>query len=310
MSKHLKGNTFLLLTALIWGTTFVAQRKGMDYIGPFTYTGIRSLVGCLVLIPIIILFSKLAKKNEGEKAPPSAAEKAKDRKVLIIGGISCGAAVFTANSLQQIGLVSTTAGKAGFITALYIIIVPIFGIFLKRKIRPIVWLAAVLGIFGLYLLSIKSQDGFSISKGDFFVLLSAFAFAVHILVVDHFSPKADGIKLSCIQFLSCGLIAIPFMLILEHPQIPQILACWLPILYAGVISCGGAYTFQILGQKYTEPTVASLILSLESVFAAIAGALLLGETMMPREVWGCVIVFTAIILAQLPSRRDRLPAKN
>ena len=309
MSKKLRGNLLLLLTALIWGSSFVAQRAGMDYIGPFTFNGIRSLIGGIVLIPVILLLKKINGRGaDQETAPLSEEEKRAERKTLLIGGISCGVVLFIASSLQQIGVVYTTAGKAGFITALYIVLVPILGIFIGKKIRPIIWLCVALSVVGLYLLCMTG--GFSLSKGDLLVLLCALAFAVHILVIDYFSPKTNGVKLSCIQFFVCGIISLFPMFIVENPVWSEILSCWVPILYAGVLSCGVAYTLQIVAQKDTDPTVASLLLSLESVFAVISGVIILHEHIAGRELIGCIIMFAAIIIAQLPSKEERLAAKE
>ena len=302
MGKKLQGTMMLLLTALIWGSSFVAQRAGMEYIGPFTFNGIRSLIGGLVLIPVIFLFSK--EKN----AELTEAEKKAGKKTLLLGGILCGIVLFAASSLQQIGMVYTTAGKAGFITALYIVLVPILGVFIRKKVKPIVWLCVILAVAGLYLLCMT--DGLSLGRGDLLVLLCAFAFSIHILVIDYFAPRTDGVALSCIQFFVCGILSLFPMFLAETPVWFAILDCWIPILYAGVLSCGVAYTLQILAQKHTDPTVASLLLSLESVFAAIAGAIILHEQLAPRELAGCVLLFAAIIIAQLPSKTEREAAED
>lgn len=302
MGKKLQGTMMLLLTALIWGSSFVAQRAGMEYIGPFTFNGIRSLIGGLVLIPVIFLFSK--EKN----AELTEAEKKAGKKTLLLGGILCGIVLFAASSLQQIGMVYTTAGKAGFITALYIVLVPILGVFIRKKVKPIVWLCVILAVAGLYLLCMT--DGLSLGRGDLLVLLCAFAFSIHILVIDYFAPRTDGVALSCIQFFVCGILSLFPMFLAETPVWSAILDCWIPILYAGVLSCGVAYTLQILAQKHTDPTVASLLLSLESVFAAIAGAIILHEQLAPRELAGCVLMFAAIIIAQLPSKTEREAAED
>lgn len=306
MSKKLRGNLMLLLTAFIWGSSFVAQRAGMDYIEPFTFNGIRCIIGGLVLIPVIFLLTKLDNRDangEGENKHLTEDEQKAEKKVLIIGGLCCGLALFIASSLQQIGVAYTTAGKAGFITALYVILVPIMGLFLGKKVRPIVWLCLVFFVIGLYLLCMKG--GFSLSKGDFLVLLCACFFAVHILVIDYFSPKTDGVKLSCIQFLVCGIISLVPMFAVETPVVARILDCWLPILYAGVLSCGVAYTLQVVAQKDTNPTIASMLLSLESVFAVIAGVIILHEQISMRELIGCALMFAAIVVAQLPSKEER-----
>ena len=229
-------------------------------------------------------------------------EKKTSRRVLLYGGISCGICLCLASNFQQFGIKYTTVGKAGFITACYIVIVPIIGLFLKKKCSPFIWAAVVMALIGLYLLCIT--DGFSIGKGDFLVMVCAVLFSVHILVIDYFSPKVDGVKMSCIQFFVCGVLSAIPALLFENPQISSILAAWQPILYAGVMSCGIAYTLQIVGQKNMNPTVASLILSLESCISVLAGWLLLGQSMSLREIIGCIIMFGAIILAQLPQKES------
>jgi drug/metabolite transporter (DMT)-like permease len=296
----------LFTTAFIWGSSFVAQKVGMDFIGPFTYNGIRFLIGALVLVPVILALEEMKKRKLSGTGGTALKEERKallqgERKTLIIGGLSCGAVLFAASSLQQYGLMYVSAGMVGFITALYIVLVPILGLFLGRKVRKILWLSVALATVGLYLLCIKA--GFTIGKGDLLVIACAFGFAVHILVIDHFSPKTDGIKLSCLQFFLTGVFSVPFMTIFETVDWANIIRCWLQILYTGVMSCGVAYTLQVIGQKDVEPAVASLILSLESVFAVIAGIILLHEQVSGREVLGCIIMFAAIILAQLPEKK-------
>ncbi len=303
MSKKMQSNILLLFTALIWGSSFVAQKSGMDYIEPFTFNGIRMVIGGLVLIPFILLMDR-KKARDGAAEPMSDEEKAKARKKIIAGGICCGLAIFVASSLQQFGVSYTTAGKAGFITTLYVVIVPIISVLLRKRVRPIMWLCVVLGAVGLYLLCM-TDDSFKLAFGDMLVLLCAVAFAVHIMVVDHFAAKLDGTKLSCIQFLTSGILGLIGMAIFESPDINAILDCWLPILYAGVLSCGLGYTFQVIAQKYAEPTVASLLMSLESVFAVISGAILLHETMSIRELTGCAVIFAAVIISQLPEKKKK-----
>lgn len=291
----IKSMILLVLTALIWGMAFVAQSVGMNYIGPFTFNCIRSIMGGLVLIPCILFFDK-QEKGKAKR------EKKEDSKTLLIGGICCGLALCIASNLQQIGIKYTTVGKAGFITALYIVLVPIFGIFLRKKVSGRVWFSVAIAVVGLYLLCIT--DEFRIGKGDFFVLLCALVFTIHILVIDYFSPKVNGIKLSCIQFLVAGLLSGVPMLISEKPSFSTILAAWAPLLYAGIMSCGVGYTLQIVAQKDAEPTIASLILSLESVFSVLAGWIILGQTLAGKEIMGCVLMFAAIILAQFPTRNQ------
>ncbi|MGN0735784.1 MAG: DMT family transporter [Anaerovoracaceae bacterium] len=307
MSKKMQSNILLLITAFIWGSAFVAQKSGMDYIEPFTYNGIRTFIGGLVLIPVIMIMGrgKSAKAELNDKGQES---KAAENKLLIIGGICCGAALFVASSLQQFGVSYTTAGKAGFITTLYVVIVPIISILIGKRVRPIMWLCVLMGAVGLYLLCMTDAS-FRLQFGDMLVLLCAFAFSVHIMVIDYFSPKVDGVKLSCIQFLFAGLLGIICMFIFEDPDINAILDCWLPILYAGVLSCGIGYTLQVVAQKHAEPTVASLLMSLESVFAVISGAVLLHESMSIRELSGCIVIFAAVIIAQLPEK-NKLPDQS
>lgn len=306
MSKKMQSNILLLITAFIWGSAFVAQKSGMEFIDPFTYNGIRTFIGGLVLIPVIFIMNMgKANPKETEITEEEQSAKAAQKKLLIIGGICCGAALFVASSLQQFGVSYTTAGKAGFITTLYVVIVPIISILIGKKVRPLMWLCVIMGAVGLYLLCMTDAS-FKLQFGDMLVLLCAFAFAVHIMVIDYFSPKVDGVKLSCIQFLFAGLLGIICMFIFEKPDINAILACWLPILYAGVLSCGIGYTLQIIAQKHAEPTVASLLMSLESVFAVISGAVLLHETMSGRELLGCAVIFAAVIIAQLPEK-NKLP---
>lgn len=301
MSKKMQSNILLLITAFIWGSAFVAQKSGMEYIEPFTFNGIRTFIGGLVLIPVILIM------NRGKAAEEtlSQGEKKQQNKLLVIGGVCCGTVLFIASSLQQFGVMYTTAGKAGFITTLYVVMVPIISILIGKKIRPIMWLCVIMGAVGLYLLCMTDAS-FKLTFGDTLVLLCAVAFSVHIMVVDHFSPKMDGVKLSCIQFITAGTLGLVGMIIFENPNLDAILQCWLPILYAGVLSSGVGYTLQVVAQKHAEPTVASLLMSLESVFAVIAGAILLHEVMSPRELFGCVVIFAAVIIAQLPSKEERM----
>ncbi|MDY3917506.1 MAG: DMT family transporter [Candidatus Limivivens sp.] len=292
-----KNTVMLLLTAFIWGVAFVAQSVGMDYVGPFTFNCVRNLIGSLFLIPCISFLGYLKKKSpEPEEEKPTGTTKD-----LVIGGICCGTALAVASSLQQIGISYTTVGKAGFITALYIVIVPLMGIFLKRRPRLLIWGSVVLAVLGLYFLCMT--DSLSFSVGDSYVLACAFVFSIHILVIDHFSPKVDGVKMSCIQFLVAGILCGIPMLLFEEPSLSAILAAKIPILYAGVLSCVVAYTLQIVGQKNYDPTIASLLLSLESVFSVLAGWVILGQTLSGREILGCVLVFLAVILVQLPEKK-------
>lgn len=304
MNKYtLRQSMLLLLTAAIWGVAFVAQSVGMDYVGPFTFNTVRSLLGGIVLIPCIVLLKRI---NVGSKDTAGAAEHASgdpagQRKVLLTGGVACGVLLCIASNLQQFGIMYTSVGKSGFITAMYIVLVPVLGIFLKKKAGIKIWCSVAIAVGGLYLLCM-TDSGFSIQKGDLLLLLGAVIFSFHILTIDYFSPKVDGVKMSCIQFFTCGILSMVCMFLFEQPQIGAILQAWMPIVYAGVMSCGVAYTLQIVGQKGMNPTVASLILSMESVISVIAGWLILHQKLSGRELLGCVLMFAAIILVQLPER--------
>ena len=299
-----KNAMMLMLAAFIWGTAFVAQSVGMDYLGPFTFNGVRNFVGAAALLPCIWLLDRLNGKDP--KRVPAKEDgrmggNQGEKKDLILGGICCGTVLFVAGSLQQVGLQYTTVGKAGFITACYIVIVPVCGIFLHKKIGAKVWAAVALSLVGLYLLCITEK--LTIGKGDILVFLCALVFTMHILVIDYFSPRADGVKMSCIQFFVCGLLSLVPMFVLETPKLGAMAKSLGPILYAGVLSSGVAYTLQIVGQKNVNPAVASLILSLESCFSVLAGWIILGQRLSVREGTGCVLMFVAIILAQLPERK-------
>ena len=298
--KNLPGKNLLILflTALIWGTAFVAQAFGMDRIGPFAFYTARSFVGGLTLIPVVLVFGRMKSPEKRQE------EQGNSGKTLILGGVCCGLALGVASCLQQLGIQYTTVGKAGFITALYIVIVPILGLFFRKKVGVKLWISVVVAVFGLYLLCMSGS--LTLQKGDFLVLLCAVAFSVHIMVIDYFSPKVDGVKMSCIQFFVAGLLSTVAMLAAEGvPALQDFLASWGPILYAGALSSGVAYTLQIIGQRGVNPTVASLVLSLESVISVLAGWLILQQNMSSREVLGCVLMFGAIILAQLPERKRK-----
>ncbi len=283
-------NLLLALTAFIWGVAFVAQSVGMEYVRPFTFNACRFLIGGIVLIPCIVLFGKKNKRKEP-----------KNQKTAVVGGICCGSILFAASSFQQFGVASTTVGKAGFITALYIVIVPLLGIFLRKRIPWSVWVSVVLATIGMYLLCMT--EGLKVGKGDIYVFVCAICFSFHILVIDYFSPKTDGVVMSCVQFFTAGIISAIMMLIFENPKLSAVFAAWAPILYAGILSCGVAYTLQVVAQKNTDPVLASLILSLESAFSLLAGWVILGQKLSPKELGGCGLVFCAIILAQIPVER-------
>lgn len=325
---QIRNSLLLLLTATIWGTAFVAQSVGMEHVEAFTFTFARSIVGGIVLIPCIWFLRWLKRREKaasvgvvqsaGTMEPCGAtqssgvaesqgmasrdvmyAKRPLVTKVEWIGGICCGLALCAASNFQQIGIAYTTVGKAGFITALYVVIVPIMGLFFKKRVSFIVWICVVLSVIGLYLLCM-TEGSLTLAYGDLLVLICAILFSVHIMVIDYFSPQGDGVVMSCIQFFVCGIVSGIIMLFVETPSLENILAAAMPILYAGVLSSGVAYTLQIVGQKDMNPTVASLILCLESVVSALAGWLILHEALTVRELIGCVLMFAAIVLAQVP----------
>lgn len=280
-------NTGLLfLTALIWGFAFVAQSEG-NVMGPFTFNALRNVLGCISLIPIIRIFY---------------GNFSVDRDTLI-GGICCGLCLFLASNVQQLALLYTSPGKTGFITACYMVLVPIVGLFLGKGLKPRIVLAIAASVFGLYLLCIPKGEGFTdINKGDILALLCALFFTFHILTIDHFVVKAEGIKMSCLQFLTNALLSLLLAFIFEEPRLYSIVSGAVPLLYAGILSSGVAFSLQIVGQKGVNPTVASMIMSLESCFSVLAAWLLQGVALSGRELFGCVAMFVGIIITQLPER--------
>lgn len=293
MKKQLKGSLALLGATVIWGSAFIAQSVGMELIGPFTFQSIRCILAVLFLIPIVALF------ETGKSGRKESFQKWMDPK-LWKAGVICGSALFVAASLQQVGLVYTDAGKAGFITAMYIVLVPILGLFLGRKPPKAAVLSVFLAVIGLYLLSAVGVS--KINLGDILLMGCALAFAVQITFIDRLSANLDGMRLNCIQALFVAIFSVPCMLLTEKIDVRNILACWLPLGFAGILSMGVAYSLQIVGQKELEPTTASLIMSLESVFAVLGGWLILHEYMTPWEITGCILVFSAVIVSQLPSK--------
>ncbi len=284
--KKLRANLLLVLTAFIWGMAFVAQSRGMENCGPFLFNGARSLLGGTVLLPVIAVLDK-SKTNAEEKNWP------------LLGGILCGLALFIASSLQQIGIIGSGAGKAGFITALYVVLVPVFRLFLGKKASGITWISVLVAIFGMYLLCMDGSS-FSVKASDLLLLGCAAVFAVHIIVIDRFAPRVDCVRMACLQFYVTGVLSLITAFFVEEVQFGSILGAAIPILYTGVLSSGVAYTLQIVAQKDTDPTSAALICSLESVFALLGGWLLMGEGFSGRELLGCALTFGAIILSQLP----------
>lgn len=284
-ARKARGNFLLLLTAMIWGSSFVAQSAGADLISPAFFNGTRMLLGSLLLSPLAVYRMR-------RYVPASS------RRTLLLGGACCGILMFTGSYMQQTGIAYTTAGKAGFLTAMYVVLVPVLGIFLKKKPRPILWVSVALACVGLYFLCFTDKT-FSLAMGDAAMLGGAVMFALHIMVVDHFSPLVDGVCLSFVQFLTAGSLGMVVAFITEQPSFAALSAAAVPILYTGVFTMGVAYTLQIVAQKDTDPTVASLILCMESVFAVVFGWLILHETLSLREGVGSVFMFVAILLAQL-----------
>jgi len=298
MSEGKKGRPYLLLlTAVIWGTGFIAQREGGGSVPAFTFTALRSFVGALVLLPVISIMNRHGHRVQG-----------KSRKTLLAGGFACGFFLFAASNLQQYGIeLGSTAGNAGFITACYILIVPILGLFFKRKCGWNVWVSVAAALVGLYLLCIEGP--FVVQKEDLFLFACAFVFALHIMCIDFFTVRTDGVKMAALQFLFCGILSFAASIFTDHGPgfsrsadlMHSIISteAWFCILYAGAVSSGIGYTLQIVGQKNVDPTIASLLMSMESVFSVLFGWLLLSEKMSARELIGCVILFSAVIFAQL-----------
>jgi len=295
MSRRMQGNLLLALTAAIWGFAFVAQKEGGAEMGALTFNGVRSVLGGGLLLMLLPLLDRVGLTHR-----PTTPQ---ERKTLWQGGILCGLALFAATNLQQLGLLTTTAGKGGFITALYIVLVPLFGLCIGRRTTLFNWLGAALAVTGLYLLCMQGESG--MVSGDLLILACAPVFAVQILLVDHFAPRTDGVRLACIEFFTVGVLNLPLMFLFEQPSVGAMLDCWQSLLYAGLLSSGVAYTLQIVAQKHTHPVTASVLMSFESVFAVLAGVLILGDRMTPWEIFGCVIMFAAVILAQLPTPRKK-----
>ncbi len=293
MKKQLQGIFCLLTATIIWGSTFIAQSVGMDLIEPFTFQAIR----CGLAVPFLLLVIFLL--DRGRSSQNSASQSWKDP-ALWKAGVICGIALFVASGLQQVGLVYTTAGKAGFITAMYIVLVPVLGLFLGKRPSLSIWISVILAMFGMYLLSCLGAN--QVNTGDLCLIIGALFYAIQILLIDGLAGDLDGVKLNCIQSLVCSVLSAVAMVILESPDWGLICQCWLPLCYAGILSMGVAYSLQILGQQRMDPTPASLIMSLESVFAALCGWIFLHESMRSWELAGCALVFIAVILAQIPIR--------
>ena len=298
-SQKLKGTIYIFIATIIWGSAFVAQSEAT--IPPFTYQGIRSLIGAAFLVALSLLLDFGARKKGQEKSITKWNDK-----TLLLGGVVCGLILFGAMNLQQFGLYfDTDPGKAGFITAMYILIVPIIGLFMKKKVPLNVWISIAVAVVGLFFLCVQPGTGLSLEKGDFFVLLCALVFAFHIVAIDFFAPRVDGVKLSCVQFIVAGGVSCICMLVFEKPDVSEIVNNAVPILYAGIGSSGIAYTLQIVGQKYSPPTIASLVMSFESVFAVLSQIVVMWIMPSGRELVGCAIMFAAILLSQLPERKKK-----
>lgn len=294
-ARKMRGNLLLLLASVIWGVAFVAQKSGGEGLGAFTIIGLRSFIGAAGLSLVVPLLDKMGLSRKSDSPA--------QRKTLWIGGMLCGLALFAATNLQQLGLSDASEGKAAFMTALYIVLVPMLGLFLHRRTNLLNWLAVALAAVGLYFLCAMGETGFGLS--DILLLLCALMFSVQIMLVDRFSPKVDGVRLSCIQFLVVGILNVPLMFLLETPTLAGVQNHLGELLYLGLLSSGVAYTLQIIAQKDTEPTTASLLMSLESVFGALAGWLIAGHAMGGYEILGCVLMLGAIVLAQLPAPQRR-----
>lgn len=289
--KRFRGSVALLLAAIIWGTAFVAQSEGMNYVEPFTYNAIRTLIGGIILIPFVI-------GSRIKESKPPYVIPGPDRRMSVKGGILCGILLFAASSLQQLGITMTTAGKAGFVSALYVVIVPLLSLLFHRRLPKLMWACVAAAIAGFYLLCMTT--GFHVNDGDRLMLSCAVFFALHIMVVDRFSKRyVDGTLMACVQFFTAGLMMTVCMVLFEHPQMSSILAAKHTILYAGVMSCGVAYSLQLIGQRRTSPAIATMLMSLEAVIAALSGCMILHERMTLREVAGCTLVFGAVLFAQL-----------
>lgn len=299
MNKIQIRNTLLLvLTAFIWGCSNVSEYVGAGHVGPFTFIASRNWLGGTILLPLIWFLDRTKKQDHGVKAIRSSG----NRKELFIGGLLCGVFLFFACAVQQAGIAYTTPAKTGFITSLYTIIVPIITIFLGKKVGRKIWFCVVVGFIGLYLLCMVDST-FTLNKGDSLILLCSILFSVHILVVDHFAPKMNGVKLSCIQFFVSAVLSTVLMLIFEKPTWDSVSNAAIPILYSGIISSGMGYTLQIIGQKDLNPTIASLSMSLESVFTVLAGFVILRQGLTIRELVGGTLMFSAVIIAQLPDKK-------
>lgn len=301
-----KGVFLLLLTAFIWGTSFIAQRFGTDSgVQAFTFQGIRTLLGALILVPFIIIRDRISEKklDSDKKTPDYYENRKKNNRKTVIYGMIIGVVLCAASNLQQFAFVlypeGEGSGKIAFITAMYMFFVPIIGLFFKKRVPILTWICVLIGFIGLYFLCIQGQGFGGIKAGDYSAFACAVFFSIQILLIEKFAPDCDGVKLSCVQFFTSGLISLILMFIFEKPEIETLKQALIPILYSGIMSCGIAYTLQIVGQKYCEATIASLLMCMESVFAVLSEAVILHKLLSPWELTGCIIMFAAIVISQL-----------
>ena len=293
---QLKGVLILLITAIIWGSSFVSQSVGSETVEPFTFMAIRTLMGALFLTPVIILRDKITARNMTRE---ELLTRQRADKLTLVYGVILGVCLAAATNIQQYAFNYSTAGKIAFVTAMYMFFVPMAGIFLKKKTPLLTWICVIFGFIGLYFLCFKNEENFVLNKGDVLAFICAIFFTVQILLIEKFAVVCDGIKLSCVEFFTAGFISLILMLIFDNPSLEGIKAAAPSLLYSGILSCGIAYTLQVVGQKYCEATVASLLMCMESVFAVLTAAIILGEKLSPREIIGCSIMFAAIVLSQL-----------
>ena len=297
--KQLRNTLLLVFAALLWGTSFVAQSVGSGYMGPYTFLAGRSWLACAFLLGLMGA-RRAAQHHRGQRLPFWL-----HGKTLVTGGGLCGIVLFTACAAQQMGIGTTSAAKAGFMTTLYAVLVPVCGIFLGRRPGPKLWICVGVSVAGLYLLCLAGRDSLALTGGEWQLLLCAVLFTLQILLVNHFSPRLDGVQLSFAQFFTMAVLSTVCMFLFEQPTLAQFAGAAVPVLYCGIMSSGVAYTLQIIGQRELDPTIASLAMCLESVFSALAGWLVLGQTLSDSELAGCVLMFAAIVVSQLPDKKRR-----
>jgi len=300
MKNQIKGTVFLLLAAVLWGASFVFQNEGARVIDPVAFNGLRSLLGSVALLPVIAVITQLNRKKGNYKKP------SKEQTITLLkGGLFCGLALCAAGTLQTLGI-KQGAGESGFITTIYIVFVPVLSVFLRKKIPHRVWVAVMMCFVGLYFLC----GSFALNVNQIYLLLCAFFFGIHILVIDYYSPRVDGVKLSCLQFLVVGVIDSVLMLFTEVPTLAQIGKCIPELAYMGFVSCSIAYTFQIIGQKYISATIGALLMSLESVFSVLSEWILQDKLLSSTQIFGCLIIFAAVVLVQISPKKKQQTAND